>query len=330
MDEIKELPSGKLSPEALKRNVLRYIGAVREELLIGPAVGEDAAVIEWPKGKYLVFSSDPIVGAEKGAGRLLVRINSNDIASKGGDPAYLAVTLILPPSWGEDGAARIMSEIHEECLAQGIAVAGGHTEFNDRYERPVIMGALIGTADRVLRANELRPGDALIVTKHIGIEGMSILATDKPELLKPFMSEADITEMVSWAEKTSVLEESKVLRKIAKFMHDPTEGGFMGGIGEISSLSGLRTDIDYASVPVHPLTARAAEKLGFDPLRLIASGSLIAAVPGEKTSEALRELAKLNIDASVVGSMGEKLQDPVPEPSEELWRLLKMGGAKNG
>lgn len=75
MDETKGLPSGKLSPEALKRNVLNYIGTVREELLIGPAVGEDAAVIEWPKGKYLIFSSDPIVGAEKGAGRLLVRIN---------------------------------------------------------------------------------------------------------------------------------------------------------------------------------------------------------------------------------------------------------------
>lgn len=329
MDETK-LPSGKLSPEALKRNVLRYIGAVREELLIGPAVGEDAAVIEWPKGKYLVFSSDPIVGAEKGAGRLLVRINSNDIASKGGDPAYLAVTLILPPSWGEEGAARIMREIHEECLAQGIAIAGGHTEFNDRYERPVIMGALIGTADRVLRANDLKPGDTLIVTKHIGIEGMSILAADKPELLKSFMSDTEITEMVSWAEKTSVLEESKVLRKIAKFMHDPTEGGFMGGIGEISALSGLRAEIDYDAVPVHPLTARSAEELGFDPLRLIASGSLIAAVPKEKTAEAMRELAKIHIDAAIVGSMGEKLQDAVPEPSEELWRLLKMGGVKNG
>ena len=330
MDETKGLPSGKLSPEALKRNVLNYIGTVREELLIGPAVGEDAAVIEWPKGKYLMFSSDPIVGAEKGAGRLLVRINSNDIASKGGDPAYLAVTLILPPSWGEEGAARIMSEIHEECLAQGIAVAGGHTEFNDRYDRPVIMGALIGTADRVLRASELKPGDALIVTKHIGIEGMSILATDKPGLLKPFMSEDEVQEMASWSEKTSVLEESKVLRKIAKFMHDPTEGGFMGGIGEISSLSGLRAELDYDAVPVHPLTARAAEALGFDPLRLIASGSLLAAVPVNMTEEALSELSKINIDAAVVGSMGDKLQDPVPEPSEELWRLLKMDGAKNG
>ncbi len=329
MDEIKELPSGKLSPEALKRSVLQYVGAVRKELLIGPAVGEDAAVIEWPKGKYLVFSSDPIVGAEKGAGKLLVRINSNDIASKGGDPAYLAVTLILPPSWGEEGAARIMREIHEECVAQGIAVAGGHTEFNDRYERPVIMGALIGTSDRVLRAEDLRPGDDLIVTKHIGIEGMSILATDKRELLKPFMSETDIEELISWTEKTSVLEESKALREIAKFMHDPTEGGFMGGIGEISSLSGLRAELDYASVPVHPLTKRAAQKLGFDPLRLIASGSLLAAVPKEKTAEALRKLADINIDAAVVGSMGGKLEGPVPEPSEELWRLLKMVTAEN-
>lgn len=326
MDEIKELPSGKLSPKALERNVLRYVGAERKELLIGPAVGEDAAVIEWPRGKYLVFSSDPIVGAEKGAGRLLVRINSNDIASKGGDPAYLAVTLILPPSWGEEGAARIMKEIHEECLAQGIAVAGGHTEFNDRYERPVIMGALIGTADRVLRAGDLRPGDALIATKHIGIEGMSILASDKPELLKHFMSESETEELLSWAEKTSVLEESKALREIAKFMHDPTEGGFMGGVGEISSLSGLQAEIDYSSVPVHPLTKRAAEKLGFDPLRLIASGSLLAAVPEDRTAEALEQLAKTGIEAAVVGSMGDRLVKPVPEPSEELWRLLKMEG----
>ena len=162
-------PSGKLSPESLKRNILRYVGAARPELLIGAAVGEDAAVIEWPQGKFLVFSSDPIVGADKDAGRLLVRINSNDIASKGGDPAYLAVTLILPPSFGEEGAARLMKEIHEECVIEGIAVAGGHTEFNDLYDRPVIMGALIGTADKVMRATDIKSGDLLIVTKHLGI-----------------------------------------------------------------------------------------------------------------------------------------------------------------
>ena len=319
-----KLPSGKLSPEALKRNVLSYVGAPRPEVLIGPGVGEDAAVIKWPEGKYMVFASDPIVGAESGAGRLLVRINSNDIASKGGDPAYLTVTLILPPSLGEEGAARIMSEIDEECRAQGIAVAGGHTEFNDRYDRPVIMGALVGTADRVMRATDISEGDLLIVSKHLGIEGMSILALDRPDLLAPFMSEDEIAEILSWSEMTSVLAESRLLRPYAKFMHDPTEGGFMGGLDEICSLCGLKAELDREALAIHPLTRRAAKELDFDPLHLIASGSMLAAVPERYAKAARSALEAAGIESAVAGRMGDRLETPLPEPKEELWRLLKM------
>ena len=320
----KKLPSGKLSPEALKRNILSYRGAPRPEVLIGPGVGEDAAVVKWPEGKYMVFASDPIVGAESGAGRLLVRINSNDIASKGGDPAYLAVTLILPPAFGEEGAARIMREIDAECRAQGIAVAGGHTEFNDRYDRPVVMGALVGTADKVMRATDISEGDLLIVTKHLGIEGMSILALDRPDLLAPFMSGEEIAEILSWAEMTSVLAESRMLRPFAKFMHDPTEGGFLGGLDEICALCGLRAELDREALAIHPLTRRAAKELGFDPLRLIASGSLLAVTPERHAQAALEALDAAGIEAVVAGRMGGKLDAPLPEPAEELWRLLKM------
>lgn len=327
MDDGK-ITAGKLAPEALKRHILSYRGFPRGELLIGPAVGEDAAVIKWQEGKYLVFSSDPVVGADKGAGKLLVRINSNDIASKGGDPAYLAVTLILPPSCGAEKAEAIMKEVHEECLAQGIAVAGGHTELNDLYDYPVIMGALIGTADRVLRATDLREGDILMATKHVGIEGMSILAADRPELLKKFFSEEEIAELSSWPDKTSVLKESRAVRHLAKFMHDPTEGGFTGGIGEISLLSGLSAVVDASAVPVHPLTRRAAEKLGFDPLKLIASGSLLIALSPEDEEEAGRALKEAGVEAAVVGRMGGPLRSPVPNPAEELWGLLKRGAVE--
>ena len=330
MKETHKLPSGKLSPDALVRNVLSFTGAARPELLIGPAVGEDAAVVKWPEGKYLIFSSDPIVGAENGAGRLLVRINSNDIASKGGDPAYLAVTLILPPSFGEEGAARIMREIDEECRAQGIAVAGGHTEFNDRYDRPVIMGALIGTADKVMRATDIRSGDVIIVTKHIGIEGMSILAQDRPELLGRFMSADEVARVASWAEHTSVLPESRVARDWAKFMHDPTEGGFRGGLDEICSLCGLQADISEEKLPIDRLTRTAAENLGFDPLHLIASGSLLAVVPAADAEKALAALSDAGIAAVAAGHMGKPLTEPVPEPKEELWRLLKMDKDSGG
>ncbi len=55
------------------------------------------------KVPYLL-SSDPIVGAEKGAGRLAKDKFKRHSLVKGGDPAYLAVTLILP-LMGEEGAA---------------------------------------------------------------------------------------------------------------------------------------------------------------------------------------------------------------------------------
>ena len=44
----REPASGKLAPEILEKAVLAYGGAERDEVLIGPAVGEDAAVIRWP------------------------------------------------------------------------------------------------------------------------------------------------------------------------------------------------------------------------------------------------------------------------------------------
>ena len=324
MNEDKKLPSGKLSPDALKRSIFPYAGAARPEVLIGPGVGEDAAVIKTPEDKYLIVTSDPITGATEGAGRSLVRVNSNDIATKGGDPAYLTVTLILPPKYGEEGAARLMREIHEECRAIGAAVIGGHTEFNDLYDRPVIMGTLIGTADKVLCASDIEEGDLIIVTKEICIEGMAILANDRPNLLSRIMSEEEIAEIRTWAKKISVLEESRILRKYAKFMHDPTEGGFLGGLDEICLLSGRSAELDINAVPIDPLTKRAAEKLGFDPFHLISSGMLLAAVPEKYAQKALDELKEAGIAAAVIGKMGKKTDKPIPEPTEELWRLLKM------
>lgn len=319
-----EMPSGKLSPAALERNVLRFNGAANSNLLIGPGVGEDAAVIKWDNNRYMIFCSDPIVGADKGAGKLLVRINSNDVASKGGDPLYLTVTLILPPSYGEEGAAAIMKEINDECIAENIAIAGGHTEFNDKYDKPVIMGALVGAAERVLDAKNIRSGDYILVTKHIGIEGMSILAADRPDLLETFMTADEISKVLSWSDDTSVLEDSRILRDYAVFMHDPTEGGFAGGLSEIALLSGIEFDIDETKIPVDNLTRKAAEHLHFDPLHLIASGSLLAVIKSDDIEKAKEGLEKAGLHYAVIGRAGKTADIEPEEPTEELWRLLRM------
>jgi hydrogenase maturation factor len=320
--------SGKLSAEALSRTVFGALGAERPEVLIGPAVGEDAAVIRCT-GQYLLFASDPIVGASESAGKLLVRVNVNDIASKGGEPAYMVITIIAPPAMGEAYVSRVMRDAHEECARHGIAIVGGHTEFNEMYGHPVLSAALIGYAEKVFRASDVSPGDAIVVTGHIGVEGMAILASDRPDLLSDILSPDETAEVKSWMDDTCVLETSRVLRRHAVYMHDPTEGGFWGGVREMCGLAGIEADIDENAVPIHPYTKRVSKKLSFDPLSLVASGSMLAVVKRESEDAAAEVLRNAGIPFKRVGRMTERRCDwSRAAPPEALWALLGKPLAK--
>jgi len=312
---------GKLPPEILKSDVLRYFGAPRSEVLVGPGLGEDAAVIRWGDEPYLVASSDPVVGAVEGAGRLLVHINANDIACKGGDPAWFIVTLIVPAKDGVEYVRRIMEEIHTTCESLGIAVVGGHTELTDRYERPVVVGTMMGPSRCDLRAEKIQKGDVILVTKHVGLEGMSIIAGDRPDLLS-FLSREELDEVRSWQKDLSVLKEARLLRDLARYMHDPTEGGLEGGLLEVRNSCGLGVALNVENIPVSPLTVRAAEKIGFDPLHLISSGVLVAALPPDKTEEALSRLSREGVRASVAGRFVEPAGKCRSDAHEELWKIL--------
>ncbi|PIE54047.1 MAG: hydrogenase expression protein [Dethiosulfovibrio peptidovorans] len=314
---------GKLPPEELESQILRYRGASRPEVLVGPGIGEDAALIRWPDERLLTVSSDPIVGAQEGAGRYLVHVNANDIACKGGDPAYLVVTLLVPVALGRPFAEMIMAEIDEECRDLGVAVVGGHTEITDRHVNPVVMGTMIGTTEYRYCSDNMAPGDAILATKHIGLEGMAILAHDRPDLLG-CLAPGEIDEICLWLDRISVIPEARAIRHLASFMHDPTEGGFMGGISELSRLGRIAVDLDVSALPVDDLTRRVADKLGFDPLKLISSGVLLAVVPQKHEDEALSILSRQGIPGTLVGRITDGPGNLTVSTEEELWRILRM------
>ena len=318
-DEKKIL--GKLPPDLLLQGVLRYSGAERTDVVVGAGLGEDAAVIQWPDAPYLVAASDPVVGATAGAGRLLVHINANDVACKGADPAWLVVTLIIPSDDGVPMIERIMSEVHETCSELGIAVVGGHTELTDRYDRPVIVGTMLGPSRRLLSADRIEKGDLLLVTGHAGLEGMSILAHDRPDLLS-CLDASELDKVRSWQGDLSVVREARLLRDHARYMHDPTEGGLEGGLLEIRNACGLGIALDMDAIPVSPLTRRAAKALGFDPLHLISSGMLVAVVPPDEAEKARARLGEEGIASSIIGRFMEPRGTCRTDMHEELWGIL--------
>ena len=311
---------GKLQPDILKKNVLDFTGALRKDLLVGGGIGEDAALIKVPDG-ILVAASDPVTGATKNAGKLLVHINANDLACKGADPAWLIITLIVPDSLGVSFISEIMQEIHETCKELNIAIAGGHTELTSKYSEPVISGTMFGMTRHELSAKKIQKGDLILATGHAGLEGMSIIANDREDLFTKIFNDDEIKIIKSWGNDFSVVKPARILRDFSRYMHDPTEGGINGALYEVQQGANLGIEIYNDNIPVSDLTLRASRELNFDYRNLISSGMLIAVVALEKISQAQEKLKAANISSKIIGKFTDCEKISL-STHEELWNVL--------
>src|SRR5262245_43894306 len=112
------LKPGKLPPELLQRLLASY-PRTHPRLITGPAVGQDAAVIDMC-GRYLIAKSDPITFATDAIGYYAVVVNANDIATRGGQPKWFLATLLLP-EWTTSVALveAIFAQIADTCQTFG-------------------------------------------------------------------------------------------------------------------------------------------------------------------------------------------------------------------
>ncbi|WP_276281333.1 AIR synthase family protein [Halorussus caseinilyticus] len=320
---------GKLDPDDLAR-VLDRTGARDDSVEMGPQYGEDAAAVRLDDGSVLVVNSDPLSLAKERLGTLAVHVACNDVAACGADPRWLTNVVFLPDDDPETLDA-LTTQMDEEARESGVAIVGGHSEYTPALERPMVSMTAMGLADEYVPTGGARPGDRVLLTKGVGIEGTAVLATD-------FRDELDLSaDLLARAEsffgEISVLPESRVLRESATAMHDPTEGGLLNGMVEMAIASGVRLEIDRSAVPVREETAEICAAMGVDPLRIFGSGALLATVPPETSADALAALDAEGIRASEIGVVadvdgadeagvdidGELVRDAIRDDLYDLW-----------
>jgi hydrogenase expression/formation protein HypE len=312
---------GKVTHEDLLAEVFTRTGAPDEAVLQGPADGEDAAAIDPPEGP-LVVSSDPISLAAESVGTLGVYVACNDVAVSGADPRWLTAVLLLP-----DGTrpGPVMEDIDAAAREVGATVVGGHTEYVDALDRPLVSLTAMG-AGEFIPTGGASPGDRVLLTKGAAIEGTAILAADFGEELD--VDDGTVARAESFLPEVNVLPDARQLWPYATAMHDPTEGGVAAGVQEIARASDVRIELDREAVPVRPETERLAAAADVDPLCIFGSGSVAATVPDSEADGALDALADADIEAAVVGAVregeaglvldGERL-DPVTDDLYPLW-----------
>ena len=299
---------GKFPHDLLKR-LLAGVESNDPTVVIGPGIGEDAAVLE-VGGRLLVAKSDPVTFATDRIGWYAVQVNANDVACTGGIPRWFLATLLVPERLSNKEGEDLFNQVLEACRLLDVTLIGGHSEVTYGIDRPLIMGTMLGEVerDRLITTGGAQESDSIVVTKGIAIEGTALLARERPQdLLTTGMPQETVERSAALLDNPgiSVIRDARIACDTVQVhsLHDVTEGGLFTGLREVAAASGLGLAIEEDSVPLLPETAQVCEALGLNPMGLLASGALLITLPPQEVPGLLSALEAVEVDAWEIGRM---------------------------
>src|SRR5699024_5067963 len=215
-----------------------------------------------------------------------------------------------------------------------VEIMGGHTEVTDSVNRTIISTTVIG---KLLKSqmpdhDAIEPGDKIVISKDIGIEGTSIIANELEDGLKEHLDEEQLEQAKNMSKYLSVVKEGITAgRYNVKYMNDITEGGIYGAVWEASKATGKGVIINKKDIPIKDVTLEISNLLNINPYRLISSGSMLMVIDEENYKELKTKLKEEDIRLTIIGEVvdegiyikdGDTMEEITPPESDELYKAL--------
>ncbi|MBO4457303.1 MAG: hydrogenase maturation factor [Butyrivibrio sp.] len=291
---------GKISENALKRSVLKQIKTEYKKET-SAAVGTDCAFSDSEK---LYSAVCPVTENIEHAGYYAVMKAICNLVIHGITPSHVTVSILLPQETEEKQLKAIVRDAIDACNEYGVVYSGGHTEVTGAVTRPVITANCVGIAEKggfdIGKNKKLKAGQALVITKWIGLEGTAMIAAQKQEELSTKYPVPFIRDAIDFRSFMNIAKEAAVAMKSgAVAVTDISNGGVYASLWDMAERAGTGLSVDLKSIPIRQETVEICEFYELNPYRLLSGGSLLyACEDGEKLVD---ELAKEGIPASVVG-----------------------------
>ena len=296
--------AAKYSAARLEQLLEGFVPVEAENLLVGLAPADDAAVYRLDDERALIFTLDffpPVVDDPADYGAIAATNALNDVFAMGGVPLLALSIAAFPEELPTEILAHIFAAADEQVRASGALLAGGHTI---RDAEPKYGLAVVGTVhpEAIWHKNGARPGDALFLTKPLGtglimsghktgltgsqpleraVQWMRTLNKDAAELLRSRTPGAvtDVTGFGLFGHAHEVADRSGV-RLVLEWERLPAIDGALDLARKDVRTSGDPRNRDFAAAHVTlDRTPEAIVALGFDPQT---AGGLLISLPSEQ------------------------------------------------
>ena len=319
--------AAKYSAVRLEELLRGFVPVESENLLVGLAPADDAAVYKLDDDRAIIFTLDffpPVVDDPADYGAIAATNALNDVFAMGGTPLLALSIAAFPEELPLETLGAIFAAADAQVRAAGGLLAGGHTI---RDDEPKYGLAVVGTVhpDGIWPKSGARPGDALFLTKPLGT---GLIMTGFKKQLTGTMP---LERAVRWM-RTLNKDAAEVLRGASpNAVTDVTGFGLFGHAHEMASRSGVAFVLESERFPAidgaldcarkgvrtsgdprnrefaarHVTLERVAptfDALGYDPQT---AGGLLVSLPRERGPALEAEFERNGLFIRRVGSVEE-------------------------
>ncbi len=237
----------KLRPQALEKVLQGFEPSTDPSILVGIETSDDAAVYKISDDVAIVETVDfftPIVDDPYWFGAISAANSLSDIYAMGARPLF-ALNIVgfpstrLPLSVLKD----ILRGAQDKATEAGISIIGGHTVDDTEPKYGLAVTGIVHP-EKVVRNSTAKPGDALILTKPIGLGILSTAA-------KRGLLEEDTKQKITQIMASLNREAAEVMMEIGiNACTDITGFGLLGHLYEMALGSGVDVTIHANAVPI--------------------------------------------------------------------------------
>jgi thiamine-monophosphate kinase len=293
------------------------IAAIKEMTAKGEGVikgiGDDAAVLRPSPGMVSVVTTDLLLQGVHfqldltdpyRLGRKAVAVNLSDIASCGGQPRAMLVSLAIAPDAELAFVQALYKGMLEQAQAFKVALVGGDTSRGDRL---LISITLIGEAEeeKIIYRAGARKGDLIFVTGTLGDAALGLRQL-KQGKREGVLIQKHLTPVPRVKEGQAIAQQG-----LATAMIDISDG-LMADLGHIAEASHVGAEVRLSALPLSEEYRQEVGTYSPDPYALALTGGedyelLFTSVP--KKEQAVAKLAQeLGIPITAIGKMVDAAQ----------------------
>ncbi len=304
---------GKLNEDVYGRSVVKVMKETQNKNFYnGAEIGDFCAV--FPCGGHAGADrpAKGFISAQASAGGKNAVIRSyeaalNGIVSKGvvpgkDDNAYASITLFIPKKLREAKVRAMLAETAKRAGELQIPVLGVAVQVLPWVDVETANCVVHMELDGKAKGKGASPGDDIVMTKWIGLEGTALIARSSRDRLRERYPSDIVETAAGFLDDISVLPEAATaVESGASDMQAVREGGLFGGLWELAAKNSVGLVADLKRIPVRQETIEVCEYFDLNPYELMAAGSLLITCP--KGNAMVKALADRGIASAVIGTV---------------------------